>query len=100
MRLIDADDIIVQLEAKRNNWDNKKAIHRAMRGAYVDSILIVRDAPTVEVEPVRHGRWIKWDDYVVMCSECGKLEKRLPALSYPYCHCGAKMDGGKDNDNT
>lgn len=60
MRLIDADDIIVKLEAKRNNWDNKNAMHRAMRGAYVDSILIVRDAPTVEAEPV--NSWISVKD--------------------------------------
>lgn len=60
-----------------------------------DCICYIEDCPTADVQEVKHGRWIKWDDNVVMCSECGKLEKRLPALSYPYCHCGAKMDGGE-----
>lgn len=109
MRLIDADYIIEELEAKRNNWDNKNAMHRAMRGAYVDSILIVRDAPTVETEPVRHGRW-EWESGYVgtqaRCSVCKRspigfysLPKsqigRLP--EFPFCpKCGAKMEGGDE----
>ena len=56
-----------------------------------------------DVEPVRHGKWLEEteyyaDDYsecnvrkVYACSLCGRTEKRKE----PYCHCGAKMDGGK-----
>ncbi len=58
-----------------------------------ECLRMIDNAPTADVEPVRHGRWVKIDDYVVTCSECGRLEKRLDALSYPHCHCGAKMDG-------
>ena len=59
--------------------------------------------PTADVEPVRHGEWVKEteyyaDDYsecnvcqVYACSLCGRTEKRKEL----YCHCGAKMDGGK-----
>ena len=29
------------------------------------------------------------------CSECGKVVSK----QYPYCNCGAKMDGGNSDDN-
>jgi len=50
-------------------------------------------APTLDVEPVRHGEWLevrltrRTTEY--KCSECGHWEKK----KYPYCNCGAKMDG-------
>ena len=58
--------------------------------------------PTIEAEPVRHGRWIKlpesWQaDYE--CSECGT---GIGKIKPPYCAlCGARMDmscmeGGDD----
>ena len=67
---------------------------------------IIDDAPTVDAEPVRHGKSIikKVDAIfsVFTCSECGKCVKAVNgyygeptkdiANYYPYCHCGAKMD--------
>ena len=57
-----------------------------------------------DVAEVRHGEWIKFrlgdDDFVLRykCSLCGRCifpgtEQNLD--EYPYCHCGAKMDGGR-----
>lgn len=54
--------------------------------------------PTVDAEPVRHGRWIYkyFDSY---CSVCG-WENKADTVTrirndYPYCpNCGAKMDDG------
>ena len=66
--------------------------------------------PAADVAPVRHGRWLfvkashctsAW-----WCSECGRsvaitcdeeLRQRKLEKEYPFCHCGAKMDGGFDN---
>lgn len=60
---------------------------------------IINNAPTVDAEPVRHGMWEEFDcdygDYYgtpsvgYYCSECGHAE----ITKYPYCNCGAKMDG-------
>ena len=58
----------------------------------------VRRQPTIEAEPVRHGRWkplekrfdgdLDW----YCCSDCGKLIGGR--VHYNYCpNCGAKMDG-------
>ena len=53
------------------------------------------EEPTIEAEPVRHGRWIykpyENDDAVWLyhCSECNAVS----ALAWNYCReCGAKMD--------
>lgn len=51
--------------------------------------------PTVDAEPVRHGKWMFHnDDYRpwVTCSECGHF--RFNTNKTTFCpHCGAKMDG-------
>ena len=56
--------------------------------------------PAADVVPVVHGKWISFldGDHIMperyyRCSRCGRVESRRQ----PYCHCGAKMDGG---DNT
>ena len=42
------------------------------------------------------GEWIKIDEewYDYKCSVCGEKVRRL----YPFCHCGAKMKGGTDDE--
>lgn len=71
------------------------------------SIRQVKDAPTEDVAPVVHARWIRWKEPkvtnpVYRCSNCGfdiTVDKH-PNVSigfwifdFRYClHCGAKMD--------
>lgn len=60
--------------------------------------------PAADVAPVIHGRWLPIVSYnnTYKCSECGRLlvditdGKNKVAKHYPYCHCGAKMDGGEN----
>lgn len=56
--------------------------------------------PAADIAPVVHGRWISFldGDHIMperyyRCSRCGRVESRRQ----PYCHCGAKMDGGEAN---
>lgn len=87
MRAIDAD-------AMRQNWlENGQNEYVYDTNAVLDSI----DAqPTIEAEPVRHGRWIERPNTKgqVYCSECGTLEKitdnNFKSRRCP--NCGAKMD--------
>lgn len=63
----------------------------------------VNEAPTVDAEPVRHGKWIgtEFDGYADgvpvyyewKCSACGCIvEEEEP--TWIFCpNCGAKMDG-------
>lgn len=57
----------------------------------------LKNEPTIEAEPVRHGDWRfcgsdRWNDAYV-CSECGKIAQD----DSNYCpNCGAKMRGTTD----
>lgn len=86
MRLIDA----WKLCEYANNLKDKQ----------VDANDIMR-FPTVDAEPIRHGRWVKNDEYsdeieghiIYECSECGELYDWFDVPEHRYCrHCGAKMD--------
>ena len=73
---------------------------------FIYSILapIAMLCPTIEAEPVRHGRWVREDDFAgaidvpYLCSECsGKVLVSgiwtPKGYGYEYCPmCGAKMD--------
>ena len=55
-----------------------------------------------DVTPVRHGRW-EWDtEDIYRCSNCAEKSHVKEVMGYPdwdYCpNCGAKMDGGENND--
>lgn len=63
---------------------------------------LIEDAPAVDAEPVRHGRWEYGEDVDIQCSECGRDAMsdwmKYTQVYSPYCPwCGAKMDGGADN---
>ena len=69
---------------------------------YRESVLrIVDEQPTADVQEVRHGKWIycgkqRGYDHKWQCSECLRLEftkHKADIKDYPYCHCGARMDG-------
>lgn len=62
-------------------------------------IAVLESAPTLEVEPVRHGRWEKGGyacgETEWKCSVCGKTEWRTSCSRMKFCmFCGAKMDAG------
>lgn len=75
-------------------------------GGTVDCNDIAR-FPAVDAEVVRHGEWKERivTDYKCYpaytyksgyeCSLCGRTAR---TNKEPYCHCGARMDGGADGD--
>ena len=84
-RLIDADALIPK---GTKVTDDVIAVHNA-----------IKNAPTIEAEPVRYGRWMCGDYYDIgdVCSECD-WDSLISPCDYRYCpNCGAKMDGGADD---
>ena len=58
------------------------------------------ELPTVDVAPVRHGRWVDNgipDSMLSGCSVCGFT---CGSSSFFYCpNCGAKMDESDESEN-
>ena len=62
---------------------------------------VLDSIPTVDVQPVQHGKWIEQEDPYINtyeCSNCGRwftLDYGTPKENnYSYCpNCGAKMEG-------
>ncbi len=86
MRLIDADALVSALRQYQYPYGVE---------------FLVSTQPTIEAEPVKHGKWLGLHDgwyYSYSCSECGsealtKEETMHDQVCSPYCpNCGAKMD--------
>ena len=97
VRLIDAN-------ALKNSFDSAYTTF----GQCVYAKGIVDRQPTIEAEIVRHGRWIKQENGMNVCSSCGVIR----VSHFPFCgNCGARMDadhiadvskkvGGTENYNS
>lgn len=96
-RYIDADALIEAM-TKFSNATGEDMTH---------GIFYAHIAPTIEAEPVRHGKWIIRDNpgtgwYRITCSECGEdVTATAPCIGFfpnakviwNYCpECGARMD--------
>lgn len=104
MRLIDADALNYIME------DAEKP----MQMDYIRRFMVDK-TPTIDAEPVRHGKWIKMSDadgHYYACSECGEelhrewsfdrefdiFPKKKSIDKTQYCPtCGAKMDEVNDD---
>ena len=102
MKLIDADNVLKALgifsDREHGDPDFLNGIETARE--------IVEQAPTVDAEPVRHGRWVKMTGMLppeyhghYECSECqwhmkGIRNSWTREEEMSYCpNCGARMDG-------
>lgn len=98
-RLIDADALkkVIYFETNHLGIDFHKS---KLIGIAIDN------APTIEAEPIKHGKWIPLYPHDVpitneyKCSVCGlgfDEDEETECVVYDtfkYCpHCGAKMDG-------
>lgn len=66
------------------------------------AVEIIANAPTADVEEVRHGEW-GFDGIGWTCSECGEyalsIKTKLQVCSAFCPNCGAKMDGERREEN-
>lgn len=96
MRLIDADELVPDTE-----YDDDYDAFLSFSYVQID------DAPTIEAEPVRHGRWVECDykhlehgmietepKAGLCCSYCRTAFQKKKMTYKQYCpNCGARMDG-------
>ena len=90
-RYIDADALIEAM-TKFSNATGEDMTH---------GIFYAHIAPTIDAEPVRHGKWIRQTDTrfgemlndILICSECNIAFSTLSMIRRSYCpNCGARMD--------
>lgn len=106
MRLIDADILDEALTSLRFTADGKLAHWGdrkdwCLHGSEIE--MLIANAPTVEVEPIRHGEWIDMGDFE-QCSVCQGTHLKEVNTMYGEAiwiksarcpNCGAHMDKGE-----
>ena len=100
MRLIDADKL-----KKHYAWWQGGTLEKTLDEMKRDFDTIIDLQPTVEAEPIKHGRWIPYEfgnERWHKCSVCGKADEYINDLGLEairnYCpNCGARMNGGEDD---
>lgn len=65
---------------------------------------VLNEQPTVDADPVRHGKWYVWydteDGRMLRCSECQMVFWVGSGREGNYCpNCGAKMDAEQEKQN-
>lgn len=101
MRLIDADALIESIKHGLWDWETVNGIES--RTVLKQTIQDIRNEPTIDAQPVRHGRWdlceVDGLGKRVKCSICGEKIWTLDTNDERYCcHCGARMDEGMRNE--
>lgn len=100
MRLIDADKLLNE-NCGYVLWGEYKSCaecyedHKHKCYHEIDAQDIM-DAPTIEADPIKHGRWETPKGYpnVLLCSECNTPYEKKEFVATPnYCpNCGVRMD--------
>ena len=97
MRLIDVDDAIKEIKHDLESLWYASDIKRYEEGVEF-AINRLEDMETIEIEPVKHGKWIHDGKRIKggvdwwHCSECLATESGV-YVEKPYCpNCGARMD--------
>ena len=81
-------DLIDREALQDKIWDIRTEIDSGLM------LTIINHMPTVDAEPVRHGKWIeKEKDGFLHYSNCGYVRIGIPIMfNFEYCpKCGAKM---------
>ena len=92
MRLIDADALMETIRG--NEYPLTSHLNSRDNGMFTIGIQqAVDEQPTIEAEPVRHGRWIYINGREYLGPRCSSCQKGYD-YKYNYCpNCGSRMDG-------
>lgn len=95
-RLIDADRLEDVIEDECFNYISDSDFNVGIQNGLLLARDFVQEAPTIDAEPVRHGKWI-WEEDGYKCSNCshkayGNILECMDG-TYKYCpNCGARMN--------
>lgn len=112
MKPIDADVLYTLISKYESEVTEEKINTKEDEGTFLLNCIrlnelkalkhLVDIVPILDVEPVRHGKWEKIEEYydlsTIRCSLCHEdwsfeVYDDIESLNYRYCpNCGAKMD--------
>ena len=105
---IEREALEVELNHRLNFLMGENGEYDHYTSGFDEAVTRVENFPAADVAPVVHGRWDDSGRYTfpsgntaVRCTNCGcaLTESEYRLNNWNYCPvCGAKMDGGADND--
>lgn len=106
MKLIDADELCKKINSSIKlalEWENEARENKDTHGvkcaidtrrALLAMLSMVQEEPTIDAQPVKHGKWKRDASGELNCSNCMYVPKWDDDK---FCaNCGAKMDGDAD----
>lgn len=88
-RLIDANALV---EKAYWHGEHPSVNNPFAEGVDAVDVSYIDNAPTIEAEPVRHGRWERTSDGAARCTAC-KRKMNPSQYGYAFCGlCGEKME--------
>lgn len=107
MRIVDVEEILENINAIEQSpwyWNGYKeeGYHRDFL-TRKDAVEMIRDVcirSAKTVDPVKHGRWERYEDeFCSKCSNCGYVLWHDMNTVYNYCgNCGSKMRENVDRE--
>lgn len=104
--LIDRQAVLAEIGEFQIRFNETGDSHERVAYASAEHCkLVIKAAPTIEAEPVRHGRWLSLEGWFnkssVKCSVCGNTLNmdgvNAGRGDANFCpNCGARMDGGAE----
>ena len=74
------------------------AARRAILKADPRLAYVIDSVPAADAVKVVHGKWEQMGEADYKCPVCGfQFTSGDPISMFPYCRCGAKMDGGNED---
>ena len=78
--------------------EKPNSVGQSQRAGIRKALRCIAEAPTADVVEVKHGEWVVLEEEIGLYS-CSLCDYKIIRTECNYCpRCGAKMDGGK-NEN-
>lgn len=95
---ISRKEAIDKMRSLQSRFRAKNDLDSGYDTAIAEAFEHIKRVPAADVQPVKHGRCVIDNEGYERCSVCNEHETGM--RYFTFCpHCGAKMDGGEEDEN-